>query len=406
MYRFFKLFLKRCDNLAAVGIVAEFNPIHSGHIHLLNEAKKYGTVVCALSGNFVQRGDAAIAEKRIRAKAALMCGADLVLEIPVGWSMSTAQNFALGGVAALKSVGCGTLFFGAECGDTDALLKTSEIFSNSQYSEKLKAYLKSGITFASARQKAAEALGAEGELLSYPNNNLGIEYMLAAKRLDADFAFHAVRRVGAEHDSETVSGGYAGASLLREKLKAGDFDFCRKYIPPCAYSLLDENSISDIKRAERAILAVLRTKKAEELSLLPDISEGIENKLFSAIRVSGSLEDLYINVKVKRYTHARIRRLFLSAFIGIDNSFFLKPPPYIRVLGFNKAGEKLLKSNAEKSDIPVITRCNEIKNLGEAAERVFSAECTATDLYQLTLPQIGECGKEYTEKIIKITEEI
>lgn len=387
--------------MAAVGIIAELNPLHSGHAFLLKEAKKLGTVVAVISGDFVQRGDIAIAEKRVRAKAALLCGADLVLELPAAYSLSAAPNFALGGVSALKAVGCDSLMFGSESGDISELSGALDILNNKKFPYMLSEFLDCGMTFAAAREKAAVSLGLKEGILSGANNNLAIEYISAAKNIGADFKFLTVKRQGSGHDSPEASGGYASASLLREKMLSGDYDFCKEYIPENVQGLFTPENAADIKRIEKAVLAVLRTKTLEELKNLPDISEGIENKLFSSIRVATDLNQLYNTVKVKRYTMARIRRLVLSAFIGIDNSFFMKKPPYLRVLGFNPRGEAHLKENAANSEIPVILRVSEIEKLSENARKLFAAECRASDLFALALPEPLPCGREYTSKLIK-----
>lgn len=386
--------------MSAVGIIAEFNPLHKGHEYLINEAKKQGTVVAVISGNFVQRGETAIAEKRIRAEAALKSGVDLVVELPVLWSMSTAENFALGGVTALKGIGCDSIIFGSECGDTAPLEKAADILLSSEFSENLAKKLDSGVTFAAAREAAAAECGLIGDILSKPNNNLAIEYIKAAKRLKLDINFSTVKRIGADHDSKAEA-QFVSASLLREKLKCGDYDFCRKYMSELVLSLFSPDSISDINTIDRAILAVLRTKSPETIKTLPDLSEGVENKLFSAIRLAENTEDLYNIIKVKRYTLARIRRLALSAFIGADNSFFMKPQPYIRVLGFNKKGEAQLKTAATTQTIPIVVKPSEIKALGDGALKVFETECRATDLFGLSLAKPLACGLEYTAKIIK-----
>lgn len=393
--------MKRCEILSVTGIIAEFNPLHTGHELLLKKAREQGTAVAVISGNFVQRGDCAIAEKRIRARAALLCGADLVLEMPVSYSMSTAQNFALGGVSALKAVGCDALLFGSESGDITELKTACGILKTKEYSERLNTYLDTGITFAAAREKAANDLGLKEGVLSGANNNLAVEYMLAAENIGADFRFETLKRQGASHDSPEASGGYASASLLRERLLSGDRDFCKDYIPEKVFPLFTTQNTADIGRIENAVLALLRTRTLNELKALPDISEGIENKLFSAIRVANSLNDLYNRVKVKRYTLARIRRLVLSAFIGLDGTFFMKKPPYVRVLGFNERGKELLKERARASELPVVTRVAEIKKLPEPAKKLFEAECRATDLFALALPKPAPCGLEYTAKIIK-----
>ena len=379
------------------GIIAEFNPLHTGHKYLINEAKKHGTVVCVQSGNFVQRGDTAIVDKRKRAVAALNCGVDLVLELPVMWAMSTAQNFALGGVSALQSAGCDTIIFGSEAGDTEKLIKTAEIILSNEFQSEVSKRLKSGESFAKIRQAVAEELGAEKGILGGANNNLAIEYIIAAKKLGFDCEFKTVKRLGAMHDSLSEA-EFVSASFLREKLKVGDFKTAEKYIPTEMMSLIEKDGISDINTLEKAILSKLRTLGIDDLKRLPDLSEGIENKLFFAISVAESLCALYNETKTKRYTEARIRRLVLSAFLGFENDFFLKPPPYIRVLGFSSNGSSLLKRGGK---IPLVSTIAQIKALDESAQKVFETESRASDLYGLSLLKVLPSGQEYKAKIIK-----
>ena len=381
--------------MATVGIIAEFNPLHKGHEYLISRAKELGEVVCVISSNFAQRGDTAISPKEIRAKSALLAGADLVAELPVLWSMSTAQNFALGGVSSLVALGCDTLIFGSEAGEISPLLEIADILLSEDFSSRLNDYLKEGMTFAAARQNACEDLGAKKGILDRPNNNLGIEYMVAARRLGADLKFETVKRLGADHDSADL-GEFVSASLLREKLLKGDREFCLKYMSEKILDLYKQENLSDIKRLEMAILSTLRTKTLDDLKRLPDLSEGVENKLFSAIKVATDLDSLYNEIKVKRYPMARIRRLVLSAFLGIDNSYFLKPVPYVRVLGFNNVGCEILKKADKVSKIPLVTKVSSIKDTA-----VFKVESRVCDLYSLSLENPQECGKEYTFKLIK-----
>lgn len=383
-----------------IGVIAEFNPLHKGHEYLLSQAKERGAVVCVLSGNFVQRGETALLEKRIRARQALECGADLVLELPVLWSMSTAENFALGGVSILKSVGCDKIIFGCESGDINQLKNAADILLSDEFSKYVGEFSENGVTFAKARESAALKCGLKSDILSKPNNNLGIEYIKAAKKLNADIDFQTVRRLGAPHDS-SAEDIFVSASLLREKIRLGDTDFCRRYMPEASLNSIKGDNISDIKSIDRAILSVLRTKTLKELKKLPDISEGVENKLFSSIKLATCTEELYNSIKVKRYTLARIRRLCLNAFIGADNSFFMKEPPYIRVLGFNGLGQAVLKKAAKESKVPIVTKVSQIRELGENALRVFETECRATDLFSLSLKKPLSSGLEYTSKIIK-----
>ena len=289
--------------MARVGIIAEFNPLHSGHKLLIDTAKKDGnTVAVVISGNFVQRGDTAIISKIKRAQEALICGADIVVELPVLWSMSTAQNFALGGVSQLNALGCEKIIFGSECGDIEKLKKTADILLSDEFSSIVREEMKNGVTFAFARQKAAIALGADESILNSPNDNLGIEYITAAKALNLDIEFNCIKRKGAMHDSEQISDNLVSSSFIRGKLKDNDLGYAERFMPIALRGFVEPDFVSDINRIETAILAILRQKTIEDFKNLPDISEGIENKLFFSVRVATSLEELYSMIKSKRYT--------------------------------------------------------------------------------------------------------
>ncbi len=387
--------------MSTVGIIAEFNPLHRGHEYLISNAKALGKVVCIISGNFVQRGDTALASKEIRTKAALIAGADLVAELPVLWSMSTAQNFALGGVSAALSLGCDTLAFGSESGEIDRLIRVADILLSEEFTSRLKSHLEKGITFAVARQKACEELGAEKGILDKPNNNLGIEYIVAPRTRGAKLDFKTFKRQGADHDSVEID-RFVSATLLREKLLQGDRTFCKDYMSEEILGLFEEQKLSNIASIEKAILTVLRTKTLTDLKALPDLSEGVENKLYSAIRLATDLDGLYNEIKVKRYPLSRVRRLVLSAFLGFDNSFFMKSVPYVRVLGFNSVGKEIISNAKKTSAVPIVTRVSEIEALPQNTKKVFCTENTATDLFALSLKKPRECGMEYTSKLCKM----
>ncbi len=380
--------------MKAIGIIAEFNPLHNGHKYLISEARKYAeTVICSLSGNFVQRGDTAIAEKEHRTAAALKAGVDIVLEMPCIYSCSAAPNFALCGVWQLYSAGCEAIIFGSECGDIELLYNAADIILSDKFHKTVSEIMKSGVTFAAARQKAAEELGVQKDLLSSPNNNLGIEYILAAKQLKLSINFLTVKRLGVDHDCATAQNGFCSASFIRECWAKGDEQTA------ALYTDMKPENISDIKALEKAILCNLRTKTAEDFKNLPDISEGIENRLFEAARKAANLDELYALIKTKRYTLARVRRLIISAFLGFDKRFFMVPAPYARILGIGKRGREHLKSCV--SLIPFFSSAKEIAALGEIEKNLFLSECRATDIYALSTENPFECGKEYTRKLIK-----
>ena len=357
------------------------------------------TLVCAISGNLVQRGDLAVISKQKRAQFALLCGADMVVEVPVLWSMSTAQNFAVGGVSQLISAGCDEIVFGSESGDIEALKNIVDALNTEEFEKNLEAELSSGITFAAARQKAIEKMGIDAEVLENPNDNLGLEYINAARMLKSDIKFRCIKREGQPHDSLNSSGDFVSASLIRKYITEGKIGFCERFMPTELRGLLNEDITADITRIERTILGILRQKSLEQLKTLPDISEGIENKLFFSIKKATCLDELCNMVKTKRYTMARVRRLVLSAALGFVGEFFMKSPPYTRVLGFNKNGAMLFKDEPVLS--PLITKVSEIKELGSSAQKVFDAESVATDLWALALKKPLECGLEFTAKILK-----
>ena len=386
--------------MSAVGIIAEFNPLHTGHKRLIDYAHTLGdTVACVISGNFVQRGDVAIISKQQRAKFALLCGVDIVAELPVIWSMSTAQNFALGGVWQLYNLGCQKIVFGSECGDIDALINAASVLNSDGFFERVTQKAKSGVTFAVAREQTAAEMGVDFTLLRGANNNLGIEYILAAKKLNLPIEFHTIKRLGAGHDSSEIDDGFVSSSFIREELLKGNIGYTERFMPREIRGIINPEHIADIKRLETAILYSVRTKTTDDFKNLPDISEGLENKIYFSARVATRLDELYNMIKTKRYTMARIRRLVLSAFLGLDNQFFMTTPPYVRVLGFSNQGVMHLKK--PQGIIPVVTRSLQIKQLGEDAQKVFDAECRATDIYNLCLNEPLECGSEQKMKIIK-----
>lgn len=386
--------------MSTVGIIAEFNPLHTGHKRLIDHAHTLGdVVVCAISGNFVQRGDVSILSKPQRAKFALLCGTDIVCEMPVLWSMSTAQNFALCGVWQLYNLGCDKIVFGSECGDIDALKNAADVLNSDGFFARVTEKVKSGVTFAVARETVASEMGVDHTLLRGANNNLGIEYILAAKKLNLPIEFHTIKRLGASHDSNEIDDGFVSSSFIREELFKGNIGYTERFMPKEIRGIIKDENIANIKRLENAILYSLRTKTVDDFKNLPDISEGLENKIYFSVRNATSLDKLYNSIKTKRYTLARIRRLVLSAFLGFDNCFFMTTPPYVRVLGFSANGLEHLKN--PQGIIPIITRALQIKQLDENAQAIFDIECRATDIYNLALGAPLECGTEQRMKILK-----
>ena len=362
-----------------VGIVAEYNPFHAGHrYHIAETRRRVGAecaVVAVMSGNFVQRGECAVTDKWSRARMALEGGADLVLELPTVWAAASAEQFALGAVSVLKLAGADTLSFGSESGEAAPLLRAAETLDTPEFRAALHTHLERGLPFAVCRQKAVEDLiGAEAAAcLSNPNDNLGVEYLKAANRLDFRPTVIAVPRVGAGHD-----GGdhpeYPSASHVRRQILAGELPM--------------ENPAS-LTYNERGILTILRSVKAESLAGLPDSGEGLDRRLQEAIRRGETLEQVYELAKSKRYAHARIRRMVLWAALGLQESDRPATVPYLRVLGVNERGRAVLKSIPE--DVTVITKPSHGKGIP-----LMELEARCTDFYAMCREKPTPCGAEWS----------
>ena len=381
--------------MKTAGIIAEYNPVHLGHMYHINETKKAGAthIVCVLGSSFTQRGDISILSKWQRAEMALLGGCDLVLELPVPWSMSSAANFALGGVSVLRSLGAvDMLSFGSECGDINLLKKAVQAAKAVNVAD----YMKDGTTFASARQKAvSENFGEDiAQVLATPNNILATEYINAAGNMDC----MTVRRIGASHDSYECS-EYQSASFIREMIAKGKND--NLSIPDFCRSILKNIDTADVMRLETSILCKLKLMKKSDFVTLPDISEGIENRLFAAVQSSTSLTELFETIKTKRYTMARVRRLVLSAFLNVDNANWMQVVPYIRVLGIGEKGNEILRAARDAAALPIIMQARDGSKIGERAKNVMETESRATDMYYMALEKPLGGGLDYTNNIIR-----
>lgn len=365
----------------AVGIIAEYNPFHAGHaFHIAETRRLLGecAVIAVMSGNFVQRGECAVLDKWARARAALEGGADLVLELPTVWAVSSAERFARGAVELLASTGAVThLSFGCECGDADKLRQAADCLDGPRYPAALRRFLDTGLPFAACRQGAVgELLGQEtAELLARPNNNLGVEYIRALNALGSGIRPVTVPRAGAGHDGGNHP-DYPSASFVRERILSG--------------ALGAENPAS-LRWGERWVLAALRTMGEEDFAALPDCGEGLSRRIYRAARQGVTLDEVYALAKTKRYTHARVRRAVLWAALGLRAADRPDRPPYLRVLGATERGRELLREMKTAASLPVITKPAHGRGIP-----LLELEARCTDLYQLCRETPGPCGLEWT----------
>lgn len=346
------------------GIICEYNPLHLGHSKQLNTIKTLqGSdtgIACLMSGNYVQRGAPAIFDKMRRAEAAVRCGADLVLELPVTVSLSSAEGFAAGGVKILSSF-CSNLCFGAETADREKLLSTAETLLSSSFSSALRTQLAKGLSFPAARQAALESMGVDAAILSAPNNILAVEYCKAILANNASMNILPIQRDGSYHDREADCQNPSATAVRR---RITDNRPWLELIPQPARVCFEHAAVHSLAACERAILMQLRRMDEEAFSSLPYGSEGLWRKLMHAARREATLEAILTSVKSKRYTRSRLDRMVMCAFLGITREILETSVPYIRVLAFNDRGRNILKTARETGCFP---------NIGQAQDHPYQA---------------------------------
>ncbi len=342
------------------GIICEYNPLHLGHKKQMDMIRgihgQDAGIVCIMSGSFVQRGYPAIFDKMTRARAALLAGADLVLELPVTYALSSAEGFAAGGVGLLCPF-CDDLCFGAETADPDKLLAAAQASLCPDFSSLLKLHLEKGLSFPTARQAALEALGVEGNLVTSPNNILAVEYCKAILTQKSCMKPLPIFRAGSYHadipDPENPS-----ASSLRQWIEQNKN--WQDFVPHPG--LFEAASIHTLAQGEKAMLAKLRTMTDAEFEALPYGSEGLWRKFMHACRQETTLEAILEATKSKRYTRSRLDRMAMCAFLGLTKEMLASPAPYARVLALNEKGRSILKKARENVWLP---------NIGEKAEHPY-----------------------------------
>ncbi|MDP4153045.1 MAG: nucleotidyltransferase family protein [Bacillota bacterium] len=385
-------------------VICEYNPFHSGHAYHIQKTRENGAthIISLMSGNYVQRGDIAVFDKWTRAKLAVYGGADLVLELPTPYAMASAETFARGAVTLLNNLNCvDELSFGSEIGNLTMLKLIADLSETPVLSKAIRGFLDEGASFPKAVSRAYEkTMGHElSDVLNTPNNVLAVEYIKALKKIKSKIQPFTIQRIGSGHHDPIEKEGYVSASFMRDEIKGGRFDELRSYMTDRQFELL-KNEIEAgrapylLEWMNKAILAKLRTMSDYDFQKLPDLSEGIEQRLMNFIKQCVSVEEICMSVKTKRYPLSRIRRLVISAFLGLSKKFSIQSAPYARVLAMNNKGREILSSI--KSSIPILTKPADVNEMCMEAQMLFEFESHATDLYVLASPYIQRCGLEYT----------
>lgn len=392
------------------GIICEYNPFHNGHLYHIKETRKNGAthIVAVMSGNFVQRGDTAIMDKIDRARLAVRSGADLVIELPVQYCLSSAESFAEGAVWLLNCLGAvNELSFGSECGDVSELKRSLEIVDSVAKSktDEIRTIMEKGYTYPRALNSVINGIDERAaDVISEPNNLLAIEYMRALRKFSSEMKPFTVKRMIASHDGSSAQNGYASASFIRDKISvARGADLIREYTTPewadAVASAVRNGEKADISRLERILLYKLRTSSVGEIAKISDVGQGLENRIYAA-RMSGSLDELLYTVKTKRYTMARIRRILLSLLIGITRDDMTHLPPYGRILAINERGREILAVAKGKAVLPYATSIAKLSQKNRVAKRFAELEIKASDIYGLALETVNSAQKDFRAKII------
>jgi predicted nucleotidyltransferase len=417
--------------MRVLGLIVEYNPFHNGHLYHLEQSKSMCNadyVVCVMSGNFIQRGEPAIINKWARTKMALQCGIDLVIELPVPYAMASAEFFAYGAVKILNDIGVvDYLCFGSEKADIDTFCTIADILIHEpeEYKQILKQSLAKGISFPASRELALKKYLCEKgsqisdieAVISSPNNILGIEYIKALKRLNSRIVPLSIKRINNSYNSAEITGSISSATSIRKliSLERGLKEQLDMVLPANCVKILEDEFNSGRgpiypNLYEQLIISSIRRMSAEELKLLPYVKEGIENRIKSAAKAGGTLDELIESISTKRYTRTRVQRILSSLMTGFTSEEFdtfnkYGGPQYARILGLNNKGRQLLSMINKSSHLPIITKtANFSKSCNPLLKRMLEIESFATDMYVLgySNPIYRKAGQEFTQNVVII----
>ena len=399
-----------------IGIIAEYNPFHNGHLYQIQKAKELtgaDTVIAVMSGNFTQRGETSLINKFEKAKIALQNEVDMVIELPTIYSISSAENFALGGIKILNEIGnIDYLVFGIEEENLEKLQAIADVLVNEddEFKRNIKEELDKGNSYPKAREIALKkVLSSENvkNIMQKPNNILAIEYLKALKTTNSKIKPIAIKRKNTMHNDENINENYASGTYMRKLFIENNFDEISKVVPKYTYERLLElknqgTYVSSINDFSDIVIYKIRTMTKEEISQIADVNEGLENSIKLASTTCKTIDEIREKVSTKRYTKTRISRILTYILLDITKSEMeqaKKNNPYIRVLGINKKCEGILKTINNDKLITSLKKFEE--NNGE--NQLLNIDKKATEIYTIKYPKSVQANLDYTSKfIIKI----
>ena len=406
-----------------LGIVAEYNPFHNGHLHHLEKSKKdtgSDYTVAIMSGNFTQRGNTSLIDKWSKAKAAISSGVDLVIELPVLYSTSSAENFAEGAVKILDSLSVvDYISFGAETANVEILDKCADVLYHEpkKYKTLLAHELSKGISYPKARENALmmylNDIRKFANVLSSPNNILGIEYLKALKKLKSNIEPYCIPRHEVDYNDIHHTDSTASSTGIRNMIKNNGFNSLSSLMPSSSHSILMQNIkaghiVPDISVFEKQIIYNLRKMTTSEIANLPDVSEGLEFAINNAANSCNSLNDFFTTIKSKRYTSTRLQRILVYALLGItkkDMALSKRTLPYIRVLGLNKKGKflisEIVNANPKLEIITSVKRFMD-NNSNKNFQTMLDKDIFATNVFTLGYDDDSLGNLDFTQKIVTL----
>ncbi len=368
--------------MKTVGIICEYNPFHTGHLHHINTARG-GSVICLMSGNFTQRGEPAITDKFTRATAACAAGADLVLELPFPYCAASADYFAGAGVAILDELGTDEINFGSETGDLERLISLARAAADPEFDKKYKEILAADPTLGTAETYFL-ALGENGVSELASNDLLGLSYAKAATRIGCEEKLRVTARDGSAYGAKVVEEGkHPSATALRSLLHVGNLS-AFSMMPDATAEILKKAPLTDIKNLEGAILTFFRLADPERLSECAEAGGGLAHRLCSAARSATTLDEFFTLASAKRYTDARVRRATLFCMLGVTKKDLCTPPSYLQLLAANARGRELLGRLKKESQLPIVTKPADAERL---SPRQFELSARADALYTLAFSE-------------------
>lgn len=388
------------------GIVCEYNPFHNGHKFHLEKTKADtdSFTVCVMSGNFVQRGECALIDKWQRAATAVKGGADIVLDLPAPWAVSSAENFARGSVFLLSAFGIDVLSFGSETGDKELLKLCASATENEAVAGLIRKYMSEGMNYPSALSEAVARVYGEKakKVISSPNSTLGVEYIRWLRAYAPEKDFLPVERFGADHDSDSIANGFASASKIRSMISDDVSAFVPDFVDEMLRKNINDGTVHSLLKAERAILSSLREMQKEEYADYVTDDSGLASRIYEGAKTAKSLNELYEKAKSKNFTHARVRREVLNLYLRIPRDMCRENPPYIKILAVNERGLSLVSKAKENSDLPLVTKHADRERLSDFGKAVYDLQCSCTDKFALMSDNIRPCGEEQKNSMIII----